>query len=194
MIENVGTDKNYSSTYGGNSCPDKLANGMFSYTKSKGCSWGTMDSLPEIPGIALCSDGHVGVYVGGGFAVEECSFSDGCVKTCVKDCSWTHRYYLPFMNYGEAGNVKPPQTEYALGSWLLTKGTEGNDVKQLQEYLLQLGYSLPKYGADGDFGSETEAAVRAFQKTEGFEVDGKYSEKSHVALMDAITAEDDTPE
>ena len=33
------------------------------------CSWGTMDSMPEVPGIALRSDGHVGVYIGGGFAV-----------------------------------------------------------------------------------------------------------------------------
>lgn len=150
-----------------------------------------MDSMPEVPGIALRSDGHVGVYIGGGFAVEECSFSDGCVKTCVKDCSWTHRYYLPFIDYGEAGNVKPPQTEYALGSRLLT---EGNDVKQLQEHLLKLGYSLPKYGADGDFGSETEAAVRTFQKAEGLEVDGKYGEKSHAALMDALSADDEAPE
>ena len=45
------------------------------YAKSKGCSWGTMDSMPEVPGIALRSDGHVGVYIGGGYAVEERSFS-----------------------------------------------------------------------------------------------------------------------
>ena len=63
VIESIGTDKTYSSTYGGNGCPDKSANGMFSYAKSKGCSWGTMDSLPEVPGIALRSDGHVGCLV-----------------------------------------------------------------------------------------------------------------------------------
>ena len=183
--EAIGTDKTFSSKYGGNGCPDKSANGMFTYAKSKGCAWGTMDSLPEVPGIALRSDGHVGVYVGGGYAVEERGFNYGCVKTRVKDRKWTHWYYLPFIDYGEGGSVKPPQTEYALGSRLLRKGTEGNDVKQLQEYLLRLGYSLPKYGADGDFGAETEAAVRAFQEDERLEVDGKYGEKSHAALMDA---------
>ena len=153
-----------------------------------------MDSLPEVPGIALRSDGHVGVYVGGGYAVEERGFNYGCVKTRVKDRKWTHWYYLPFIDYGEGGSVKPPQTEYALGSRLLRKGTEGNDVKQLQEYLLRLGYSLPKYGADGDFGAETEAAVQAFQEDEGLEVDGKYGEKSHAALMDALSDDDDAPE
>ena len=77
---------------------------------------------------------------------------------------------------------------------MLTKGTEGNDVKQLQEYLLQLGYSLPKFGADGDFGAETEAAMRAFQTAEGLDVDGKYGEKSHAALMDALSADVEAPE
>lgn len=38
-------------------------------------------------------------------------------------------------------------------------------VKELQQDLLTLGFSLPKYGADGDFGLETEEAVIAFQKT-----------------------------
>src|SRR5699024_11626445 len=44
----------------------------------------------------------LGVYIGGGYAVEERSFSYGCVKTRVKDRSWTHWYFLPFIDYGEA--------------------------------------------------------------------------------------------
>lgn len=48
--EAIGTDKTFSSKYGGNGCPDKSANGMFTYAKSKGCAWGTIDTLPEIPG------------------------------------------------------------------------------------------------------------------------------------------------
>ena len=74
VIESIGTDKTFSSRYGAHGCPDKSANGMFSYAKSKGCAWGTMDTLPEVPGIALRFDGHVGVYIGGGYAVEERGF------------------------------------------------------------------------------------------------------------------------
>ena len=118
----------------------------------------------------------------------------GCVKTRVSSRNWTHWYKLPFIDYGE-GAANVPTTEHTLGSRLLKKGMEGSDVKALQELLLQLGYDLPRYGADGDFGSETEAAVRAFQEDERLKVDGKYGEKSHAALMDAIEAEDeDTPE
>ncbi len=185
VIESIGTDREFASKYGGNGCPDKSANGMFTYAKSKGCDWGTMDSLPELPGVALRSDGHVGVYIGGGYAVEERGFNYGCVKTRVSSRNWTHWYKLPFIDYGE-GAVNVPATEYTLGSRLLKKGMEGSDVKALQELLLQLGYDLPRYGADGNFGSETEAAVKAFQKDESLEVDGKYGEKSHAALMDAV--------
>ena len=48
--------------------------------------------------------------------------------------------------------------EYALGERLLKHGAEGADVKQLQQYLIQLGYDLGKWGADGEFGGATELA------------------------------------
>ena len=160
--EAIGTDKTFSSKYGGNGCPDKSANGMFTYAKNKGCAWGTIDTLPEIPGVALRSDGHVGVYVGDGYAVEERGFSYGCVKTKVSARKWTHWFQLPFVDYGDAtftggSYVKPDTatTEYTLGTRTLKDGSKGTDVKALQEFLLQLEYSLPKYGADGEFGSET---------------------------------------
>lgn len=96
VMECIGTDREFSSKYGGNGCPDKSANGMFTYAKSKGCEWGTMDSLPELPGVALRSDGHVGVYIGGGYVVEERGFNYGCVKTRVSSRNWTHWYTLCF--------------------------------------------------------------------------------------------------
>lgn len=46
------------------------------------------------------------------------------------------------------------------------------DVKKLQQDLIKLGYKLPKFGADGDYGKETEAAVKAFQKDAKVAVDG----------------------
>lgn len=55
---------------------------------------------------------------------------------------------------------------------MLKFGSRGTDVKFLQSMLLQLGEQLPKYGADGDFGRETETAVKSFQKKNGLEVDG----------------------
>lgn len=201
VIESIGTDNDISSKYGANGCPDKSANSMFTYAKSKGCAWGTMDSLPEVPGIALRSDGHVGVYVGGGYAVEERGFNYGCVKTKVASRKWTHWFQLPFVDYGDAvftggSYVKPDsaQTEYTLGTRTVKKGSKGTDVKALQEFLLQLEYSLPKYGADGEFGSETETALKKFQKKVGIKQDGIYGSETHTALMDAVADDDDGKE
>lgn len=43
---------------------------------------------------------------------------------------------------------------------------------------------------DGQFGSKTEAAVKAFQKKAGIKQDGKYGDQTHATLMAAV-AEDD---
>jgi peptidoglycan hydrolase-like protein with peptidoglycan-binding domain len=48
----------------------------------------------------------------------------------------------------------------------------GSEVEFLQTRLLELGYDLPTGGADGWFGSETEAAVKEFQRRNGLEIDG----------------------
>ena len=54
----------------------------------------------------------------------------------------------------------------------LRRGSTGAAVTLVQEALMNLGYALPTFGADGDFGKETEAAVRAFQQDTGAAVDG----------------------
>lgn len=64
----------------------------------------------------------------------------------------------------------------------LMKGDKGAEVKQLQNDLIYVGYSCGSAGADGDFGSGTDSAVRAFQKANGLTVDGKYGAKSKAKL------------
>ena len=56
---------------------------------------------------------------------------------------------------------------------------------------MQIGYKLPKYGADSEFGEETETAVLAFQEDEGLKQDGKYGDQTHAALMDAVADDDE---
>ena len=53
----------------------------------------------------------------------------------------------------------------------------------LQKLLLQAGYTLPKYGADGDFGDECLNAVKAFQKDNKLTVDGIVGAKTWAALL-----------
>lgn len=50
----------------------------------------------------------------------------------------------------------------------LSRGSVGYYVELMQKMLLTHGIPLPKYGADGDFGDETFAAVVHFQETSPF--------------------------
>ena len=68
------------------------------------------------------------------------------------------------------------------GDRILKKGMKGEDVKALQTELMAQKYALPKYGADGDFGGETLAAVKAFQGDHALEVDGEFGPESLAAL------------
>ena len=189
VLAAIGTDKTFDKKTGSNGCPDKSSNSMFSWAKSQGMDWGTIDTLPDIVGLAVRFDGHVGYTVGGGYAVEWRGFNYGCVKTKINGRGWTHWYKLPFIDYND-GAANVPEKEIALGSRLLRKDMEGSDVRALQEALMKLGYELPDYGADGEFGMETKEALMDFQKHEGLEVDGEYGEKSHAALMDALSDEE----
>ncbi len=65
---------------------------------------------------------------------------------------------------------------------ILKHGMKGNDVRALQQRLMGLGYTLPKYGADGDYGSETVTAVKAFQADRDLTVDGIAGEATLTAL------------
>lgn len=55
---------------------------------------------------------------------------------------------------------------------MLKRGDKGEYVRALQILLIGRGYALPKYGADGDFGEETESALQKYQEDHGLFADG----------------------
>lgn len=66
---------------------------------------------------------------------------------------------------------------------VIRKNRTGRGVQAIQQALYDLGYPLPASGADGDFGNETEAAVKAFQRDHPPLVDdGEVGEKTMAAL------------
>lgn len=65
----------------------------------------------------------------------------------------------------------------------LKKGSKGEQVKALQRMLKAMGYYSSSI--DGDFGSQTEAAVRSYQKSKGLSVDGIVGAKTWVKLLGA---------
>ena len=64
-----------------------------------------------------------------------------------------------------------PKSSKPANSSTLEKGSEGSEVKKMQQRLKDLGYL--EESPDGKFGDATEAAVIKFQKNNGLTADGK---------------------
>ena len=103
--------------------------------------------------------GHVEMYTG----PNECyghGSGTGPTKKNLKDycksrATSKRRYFMAIrwiLDDGDPGDRRE-----------LKRDMTGADVVELQEILRQLGYDLGTYGIDGDFGPDTEDAVKAFQ-------------------------------
>ncbi|MDH6060190.1 peptidoglycan-binding protein [Chrysosporum bergii ANA360D] len=60
-------------------------------------------------------------------------------------------------------------------------------VEHVQQRLLDLGYSVGQHGADGFYGSDTEAGVKLFQKEKGLKVDGWVGRDTWKVLFNSMS-------
>ena len=99
-------------------------------------------------------------------------------------CTKTQGHTVVVLSSGSKAEVAP----VAQG---LSRGDHGSAVTAMQEALLKWNPKcLPKWGADSDFGSETEAALKAFQGAAGLPVTGVYDEATRKALT-AVKPQDE---
>ena len=195
----TGGDLSAKNDYETNNCPDRSANGLFSLCEEKG----PISTIPDIPGLVVHKDKHIGVYVGGGKTIEMRGFADDCVLNDVTDGDWDEWGKLPssMIRYVE-GDYQAPV--YKLGERTLMKGDEGEDVAELQKMLIELGYDLGTYGpkkdgVDGEFGKKTYEAVKNIQACAGLSETGEYDTQTHKALIEILNpptpdVEDELPE
>lgn len=78
--------------------PDISANTMYEEATEKG----TIDTIPEIPGLAVWHDGHIGIYIGGGQVIQAASTQSGVIKNNLTDTAWTHWLKIPHITYMES--------------------------------------------------------------------------------------------
>ena len=74
---------------------------------------------------------------------------------------------------------------------ILKKGSRGPAVKEIQQKLTSLGFNTK--GTDGVFGSNTDQAVRQFQKARGLTVDGIVGNSTRNALGTTTTTKPTSP-
>ncbi len=83
---------------------DRTTTQLFEWAEEKG----TIDTIPEIPGLCVWKPGHVGVYAGNGMAIEvTCKWNatdtthlvGGIQELPLEDGEWTHWLKCPYIKY-----------------------------------------------------------------------------------------------
>jgi peptidoglycan hydrolase-like protein with peptidoglycan-binding domain len=115
------------------------------------------------------------------WVIEDRGVMYGCVKTKLGSRGW-NRYGLMTKYFDYTATSKPEEDTDELGHRVLKNGSVGDDVKQLQESLITLGYSCGKWGADGEFGPATQNALKAFQKDVELPTNGVADEPVFAAI------------
>lgn len=120
----VGLIKGYLWTIDGvltyNASQDKDVSGM----KANCSDSGTINTIPEIPGVLVFMSGHVGVYIGDGMVIEAKGHKFGVVQTKLSERPWTHWGKLKWIDYYES-------KEETIKKFY---GLDDNTIKYLQYY------------------------------------------------------------
>ncbi len=80
-----------------NGMPDIGADTMYENATEKS----TIDTIPEVLGLAVWKEGHIGVYIGNGQVVEAYSTTTGVIRSELADGGWTHWLKIPYITYME---------------------------------------------------------------------------------------------
>lgn len=107
--------------------------------------------------------------------------------SAAKDAKWKELH--TYITGGKAATTATTTTSSATTAKasvsldILRKGDKGEQVKVAQMLLKFAGCDVGQYGCDGDFGADTESAVKKLQKAEGLTQDGVIGAKTWAALL-----------
>lgn len=142
-------------------------------------NWSDKGQIKTLPKDKLCcvfwtdsSDktkkSHIGFYIGNGMMIH-CSGEVKKEKLSARCTDWA----IPKGLDGDIPVSFPT----------LRKGSSGEYVTLLQTKLIQQGYDLDPYGADGKFGAKTESVVKQYQRDHGLASDGVVGQRTWDSLM-----------
>jgi hypothetical protein len=158
-----------------NRAQDLSANGMRNVCTISG----SISSLPDVAGVLVFMNHHVGVYIGNGEVIEARGHAYGVVKTKLVNRAWTHWGYCPYVTYEKNVVIN---TNHSAN--INANNSKIDTVVEVQKWL-NSNYSSG-LNTDNIYGRKTKAAlVKALQKEVGFtgkDVDGIYGEKTNAAI------------
>ena len=126
--------------------------------------------------------------------LTDSKYTDQSAYLCRGDIEVTASsgHTIVILSNGSKADQYVETVSYKLGDSELKNGMSGDDVKELQSDLIQLGYSCGDWGCDGDYGDATEMAVKAFQSDVGIVVDGIVGSDTVNKLEMMLTADHTT--
>jgi hypothetical protein len=153
---------------------DTSANGMLNLATVKG----PINTMPEILGIGVHYNGHIGVYIGNGRVIESMGVDYGVVETLLNKRPWLNWLQVPYIDYSEKGE-----------GILLKQGMKGEDVAIWQRLLIKWdNEALPEHKDDGSFGPETENWTNTFLQWSNLPQNGIVTMKVINEMIEALTA------
>jgi hypothetical protein len=136
------------------------------------------EGIPENTLVCLfVRKGKTMEHTGFGFNNETVECSSGVQYFAQRKAKWTD-WGIPACIDGVVPTPIPEPEKKPT----LRRGDKGAWVTLAQTELINKGYSCGKTGADGDFGKNTEAAVKAFQKDHALTDDGVIGQNTWSAL------------
>ncbi len=89
-------DPDKAAKFASNNFPDWSANGFYNHCTRRGSD---MSKMPDVPGIAVFMDGHIGIYVGNGEVIEARGHAYGVVTTKLNERKWVRWAYIDEIEY-----------------------------------------------------------------------------------------------
>ncbi|MDF2844783.1 MAG: hypothetical protein K0R00_3209 [Herbinix sp.] len=122
-------------------------------------------------GAVLWRSGHVGVKIDDTYCIEAKGIDYGTVMTRIKDTKFTHWLLFDYIDYTIPVTPQKKQNPYKEPTETILKGMKGEGVKWVQWELNDAGFTEVKI--DGEFGTITDKATKAYQQSCKLVVDGK---------------------
>ncbi len=117
-----------------------------------------------------------------GYSLAEDGEDGPATQAAVKD--FQSKYGLTVD--GVAGPITNNKMDSLLSSAPVGGNQSGRQTVEVQKKLIEKGFDLGVWGADGDFGAATTAAVIAFQKSVGLTPDGIYGPQTDSKLFEVV--------
>lgn len=154
---------------------DLSANGMMAACDQSG----KIENIPEVPGLIVWKNNHVGIYITGGKVIEAKGHAYGVIQSRISDTKWVQYGWLPWIKYQDTPTPAPSKF-CEVTAPILRRGDKNTSVRRLQGILNTSGAGLD---VDGSFGPATEKAVKARQEALGISNDGVVGRDSWSAFL-----------